>query len=92
MSLYDFYKSREILDSDPSFAALIMAALEEAKNEDLGTLQLAFPEITDEFKKRRLTGLGLLDGDKIKITIDSKTGIETYDKVYRREGEKICLK
>lgn len=91
MSLYDFYKSREILDSNPSFEALIMAALEKAAKEDSGTLQVAFPEIVDEFRKRRPTSLGLLDGDKIQITIESKTGTATYDKVYR-EGEKICLK
>ena len=84
MSLYDLYKSREILDSDPSFAALIMAALEKARNENLGTLKVAFPEVADEFKKRRSTSLGLLDGDKIRISIETKTGIATYNKVYRK--------
>ncbi len=91
MSLYDLYKSREILISDPSFEALIMAAFEKARNEDLATLKVAFPEIADEFRKRRPTSLGLLDGDKIQITIESKTGTATYNKVYR-EGEKVCLK
>lgn len=89
MSLYNYYKSREILDSDPSFEALIMAAFGKAVKEDLVTLQIAFPEIINEFKKRHVTSLGLLDGDKIQITFELKTGIETYDKVYREYKEKI---
>ena len=89
MSLYDFYKSKEILDSNPSFEALIMAAFERAAKEDLGTLQIAFPEITDELKKRRTTSIGLLDGDKMQITFELKTGIKTYNKIYREYKEKI---
>lgn len=52
MSLYDYRMSADIVRSDPPFYALIMAAIRKADSRNAYLLQLAFPEVCDEFDAR----------------------------------------
>jgi hypothetical protein len=52
MSLWDYECSIEISKRDEPFYALLMAAIRKADNNNLRRLEMAFPEVVDEFKKR----------------------------------------
>ena len=91
MSLYDFYKSRKILDDNPTLAALIMAAAEKATPMARDKIESIFPRIVKEFKKRRHTSLNMLDGDEFQITLELDGRTSKFRKIYREES-KICLK
>ena len=56
MNLYDYQRSKEIADEEPSFAILIMAAAWKADTENYGRLRTAFPEIIEELEKRYFKG------------------------------------
>jgi len=83
MSAYDYYKSREILNENPTFDSLIMAACEKASTETREKIKKEFPSIVYEFQKRRKNVLGLLDGDEFQITFELNGRVNTFKKVYR---------
>ena len=88
MSLYDFYESKEILDNNPTFAALIMAAAEKAQTVSGIKLKEAFPRIVGESRKRCSASQGLLDGDGLEMTCKYSDGrTETFKRTY---GELNC--
>lgn len=84
MSLYDYLKSREILETDSTFAALIMAASKKARTITGNKLEDAFPRIVGEFRKRQKANwLGILDGDEINV----KIGNEKFKKIFKHKED-----
>lgn len=66
MSHYDYKFSQRIVETDPPFAAIIMAALRKADRENFDNfdkLEEAFPEITRELRQRYHSPGGLLPGE-----------------------------
>lgn len=63
MSLYSYNLSRELVKEDPSFSALIMAAMWKADTDNSAKLRLAFPEIWDELEERYWTPGGLVKSE-----------------------------
>jgi len=65
MSLYDYRASLELGETDPPFAALIMAAMRKADSINILLLRGAFPEIWQELEQRYHAPGGLLpeEGD-----------------------------
>jgi hypothetical protein len=52
MSHYDYLESQKISSCDPTFAALIFAAMRKADSFNLIRLQTMFPELYQEFWDR----------------------------------------
>lgn len=63
MSLFDYNQSKKIDELDPSFAALIMAALRKADTHNSHLLASVFPEISWELIERYNAPGGRLEGD-----------------------------
>ena len=78
MSFYDYLKSEELLRLEPTFTVLIMAAAKKAKPEQLNKLQIAFPEVVKEFKKRNTSSIGILNGDKFGVVMGGKRTEHTF--------------
>ena len=79
MSLYDYKKSREILVTNPTFKALIMAAMTKTNTSSVFKLRKTFPKIFNEMQKRRQNLIGILDGDRFTLEIDGKK----YQKIFK---------
>lgn len=62
---YDYMQSQQLAQRDPSFAALIMAALRKADTENAAKLRAAFPEIYDEMHARYHAPGGILTSDHV---------------------------
>lgn len=52
MSLYDYELSRRLLADDPSFDALIFAAMRKADSTNIEKLREGWPELADEMDAR----------------------------------------
>lgn len=63
MSLYDYQKSKEISKLDPPFAAIIMAALRKADDENTIKLRVLWPDICEEMMHRFNAPGGVLKED-----------------------------
>lgn len=63
MSLFDYRESRELAATDPSFAALIMAAYRKADTYNEVKIRAAWPEIVGELQARYDAKGGLLAGE-----------------------------
>ena len=61
MSLHDYQTSKLIAEADPSFAALIMAALRKADTYNARLLREAWPDICAEMQARYDAPGGMLD-------------------------------
>jgi hypothetical protein len=82
MSFFDYKQSFEISKSDPSFAAIIMAAMRKADSFNLNLLRRAFPDLYEEFKRRYNAPGGLLPTDpeyKQRGLGDEKEGLRQKD-------------
>lgn len=64
MSLYDYRQSQQLSETDPQFAALIMAAMRKADSGNRMRLRNAFPEIYAEFTERDYAPYGRLPGEQ----------------------------
>ena len=67
MSLHEYEESRELGKTDPSFYALIMAAMRKADDNNLGKLRSLFPETWKELLARYNAVGGILP-DELAIT------------------------
>ncbi len=65
LNLIDYRESVEISRSDPSFAALIAAAMRKADSQNMALLTAAFPEIAEDVKRRYNAPGGELPGDRV---------------------------
>ena len=63
MSFYDYRASRRISAADPTFSALIMAALRKADDANAALLRAAWPDLCAEVKYRYWSGGGLMPGE-----------------------------
>lgn len=63
MSLYDSQVSREIVASDPPFAALVMAAMRKADSINAAKIRSVFPVIRAELEARYEAPGGVLPTD-----------------------------
>lgn len=63
MSLHSYHLSKKILNSDPPFYALIMAAMRKADTDNLARLKAEWPEVYAELKARYNAPMGLLPED-----------------------------
>lgn len=63
MSLFDYRESIAITRDDPSFSALIMAAMRKADTRHLEALKAAFPDIWAEIEARYAAPAGRLPGE-----------------------------
>jgi hypothetical protein len=63
MSLYDYEASRQLVQMDPPFYALIMAAMRKADTGNYAALGKAFPEARAELEARYHAPGGRLAGD-----------------------------
>lgn len=68
MSHYDYEASKAISESDPPFAAIIMAALRKADTRNGLLLRSAFPDITEELQARYDAPGGYLPGEEPAVT------------------------
>lgn len=64
MSRHDYQASIEIVRDDPSFRALVMAAMRRADTSNLELLKDAFPLIWAELEARYNAPGGLLPGEE----------------------------
>lgn len=64
MSLYDYTQVKPLLEADPPFYSLIMAAMERADTFNLERLRSLFPDAYDEYKARFNAPRGLLLGER----------------------------
>lgn len=64
MSHFDYMQSRDISALDPTFAALIMAAMRKADSTNSARLRQAFPDIWDELDQRYNAPGGWLPGEE----------------------------
>jgi len=60
VSRHDWTESSRIVIADPSFTALIMAAMRRADSKSLPALRLAFPKQWQELQERDSAPVGLL--------------------------------
>ncbi|MBA7569365.1 hypothetical protein ES708_11104 [subsurface metagenome] len=67
MSLYDYRLSLELSKDDPTFSALIMAAMRKADTDDMSRLVLEWPEIYQEFQARFNTPGGFLTDEEAEV-------------------------
>lgn len=63
MSLFDYQFSRQVLQVDPPFNGLIMAAMSKADTTNIVRLRVVFPEVYDEFQARYNAPGGVLADD-----------------------------
>lgn len=63
MSLYDYQASWQLAAADPSFYALIMAAIHKADTQNAARLREAFPDVYTEFEARYNAPRGILPGE-----------------------------
>lgn len=63
MSLFDYRESQDLAARDPSFYALIMAAMKKADGENLRKLVAGWPEVYAELDARYNARGGLLGGE-----------------------------
>lgn len=63
MARWDYQKSRELTQLDPSFEALIMAAARKADSGNFELLRRAFPGIVAELQARYDAPNGILPGE-----------------------------
>lgn len=63
MSLYDYRLSCQIIQEDPPFYALIMAAMHKADSENIAKLSTVFPDTWRELVDRYNAPGGVLNGD-----------------------------
>jgi hypothetical protein len=63
MSYYAYLESMSIACSDPSFEALLMAAIRRADTENYRKLSIAFPDVVIELQQRYNAPGGELAGD-----------------------------
>ena len=82
MSLYDYRASKELSESDPPFAALIMAALRKADSANAYELRSAFPDICAEMQARYDAPGGVLPSDAV---IGTGEDDERYTMLTREE-------
>lgn len=52
MSMFDYKYSQSLSVDNPPFYALIMAAMRQADSANMVKLELAFPDIADELRRR----------------------------------------
>lgn len=52
MSRYDYLAARRLLEIDPPFTALIMAAMRKADTDNAARLRRVFPEVDNELHAR----------------------------------------
>jgi hypothetical protein len=64
MSLRNYQESLEIGRKDPSFYALIMAAMRKADTANTARLKAAWPDVFEELEYRYWSGGGLLPGEE----------------------------
>lgn len=64
MSLYDYNQVKPLLEGDPPFYALVMAAMDRADTMNLERLKAAFPEVYAEHRERYNAPRGLLPGER----------------------------
>jgi len=64
MSLFDYKQSLVLGVGDPSFGALVMAAMRKADSRNSEALRKAFPELWDELAQRYDAPGGVLDEDE----------------------------
>lgn len=64
MSLYDYNQVKPLLEGDPAFYTLIMAAMDRADTFNLERLRAAFPETYEEYRARYNAPRGLLPGER----------------------------
>ena len=63
MSWFDYQQSKAIIADDPSFCALLMAAMTKADSTNLERLRQAFPEVYGEITRRHDAPGGRLPGE-----------------------------
>jgi hypothetical protein len=63
VSKFDYEQSKEIVMDDPSFAALIMAAIRKADTQNAIILSATFPAIHSELVQRYNSPGGRLPGE-----------------------------
>ena len=63
MSLFDYRESQALSASDPSFAALMMAALRKADTLNATIIRAEWPEIAREMQARYDAPGGVLPGE-----------------------------
>jgi hypothetical protein len=63
VSLFDYRQSIEIAKLNPSFAAIIMAAIRQADSFNLVSLRCTFPELFEEMHQRYHAPGGILPTD-----------------------------
>ena len=63
MSLYEYEEGREIAAKDPSFYALIQAAMRRADTNNLELLKVCWPEVWLELKARYNAPGGMLQSE-----------------------------
>lgn len=64
MSLADYDATAGVLEGDPPFYALIMAAMKRADTFNLEKLRALFPEVHAEYQARYDAPRGLLPGER----------------------------
>lgn len=60
---YAYTASRDLVDDDPSFYGLLMAAMRKADTRNAETLRRAFPEVWADLQARYDAPAGVLDTD-----------------------------
>lgn len=63
MSLHEYEESRKIEGKGRPFYALVMAAMRQADDDNLGRLRSAFPEVWAELQARYNAPGGMLPGE-----------------------------
>lgn len=63
MARYDYLQSRKLVENDPTFAALIMAAMRKADFLNSEKLKHAWPEIWKELHARYVAAGAWLPGE-----------------------------
>jgi len=64
MSLYEYEESKVVGQSDPSFYALIMAAMRKADSDNASRLRAVWPDVWKELQERYNAPGGVLPGEE----------------------------
>ena len=83
MSHFDYTYSKRLSVGDPPFYALIMAAIRKADSVNLLQLEMAFPEVVDEFRKRYNSPGGFLPGED---DAEGEEGLHFGNVVFKEEN------
>jgi hypothetical protein len=67
MSKFDYDTAHDIAEKDPSFNALIMAAMRKADSDNLSYLMHDWPGVWQELQVRYNAPGGVLDTDRIEM-------------------------